>query len=77
MTYVKCALVGLFTGLVAAVVWTAAALFLPFQLMALRGEGGLGSASVGFDTILPVALLGFLLGFHLKRRRQKRRSAAA
>jgi hypothetical protein len=67
--YVKCVLVGLISGTVAATLWVAACVFLPFWRIWLKGEGGLGAASISDVSIGLVWLMGFAVGFWLMLRR--------
>ena len=61
MRYLKCALVGVASGTVLAILWIVGSLFLP--LIFASPEGGLGASSVGSDSTLLVWLAGFATGF--------------
>ena len=67
--YLKCALVGLVSGTVLAILWIVAHLVLPLLKMWTSEQGGLGSTSVGSGSTLLVWLIGFALGFWLMWRR--------
>ncbi len=67
MVYLRGALVGVATGLVAAALWAAGNLYLPllYQTIRSQAEGGyLGSASVDSTSTLLVIALGFGAGFY-------------
>jgi hypothetical protein len=66
--YLKCVLVGLISGTVASAIWVAVR-FYPLIRIWLKGEGGLGAASISELSITLVWLIGFALGFCLMLRR--------
>ena len=75
MTYLKAIVVGVATGLLAAVLWVVGMLLLPEWLsMAFSGSGGIGAVSVGSGSIALVLIVGFAAGFFWSIRRRKRRA---
>jgi hypothetical protein len=68
VVYLKCVLVGFISGTVALALWVAAR-FYPLWRTWLKGEGGLGAASISELSIILVWLIGFALGFWLMLRR--------
>ena len=75
MTYVKAAIVGVLSGLLAAMLWVAGNLFWPLSgSMAFSGSGGIGAVSVGSGSAVLALLIGFVVGFAwtIKRVRQRR-----
>ena len=66
MHYLKGGLFGLAGAIVAAALWVLVAfvlpVFLPMWMSRLRGEGGVGAASIGSGSILIAALIGFVIG---------------
>jgi len=77
MTYLKCALAGIVTGVMAGVLWVVLSAFAAFHSVASSGAGGLGAVSFGLAEMLIPGGVGFLLGFYLMLRRQRARSAAS
>jgi hypothetical protein len=82
LTYLKAVVVGMGTGMLAAVLWVSGALFLPMYVARLIcslqtncGAGAVG-ASVGSGSALLVALIGFAIGFWWIIRRARRRQSA-
>ena len=82
MAYLKCALVGIATGVAAVVIWAILRLALAVLPIAASGSGGLASVSggvagaavvVGVPQILLASIVGFALGFYLMWRRQRAR----
>jgi hypothetical protein len=77
MMYVKAAAIGILSGLLFAVVWVAAALWLPIYgqmfLSQMRNEGGVAAAYVGSGSAMLAALIGFTAGFSWTVRRARRR----
>ena len=77
MTYLKAVIVGVVTGLLAAVLWVVGSVLWPLAgVMTLihSGSGGIGTVSVGIDgAVLLVMLLGFIVGFAwtIKRSRER------
>jgi hypothetical protein len=71
MVYLKSLLFGLGGALLAVVLWITVVFFLPlygpFLVARLRGTGGVGSSSahIGSDSVLIVALIGFIIAFAL------------
>jgi hypothetical protein len=86
MSLLRCVIAGVGGALVAIVIWAIATLLWPLATFwwvvrhaAVTGSGGLGAVSVGFSpvSLTVAASLGFALGFHLLRRRQKQKARAA
>ena len=77
MTYLKSFLAGIGAAFVAVALWTGAVLVVPFVPVMVSEQGGLGATSVGSDSVLLVALIGFGLGFFFMLRRQTRRGSFA
>ena len=80
MIYLKALAVGVVTGLLLAVLWVIASLWLPVYfatvLSYLRNEGvGGAAASVGSGSIMLAGLGGFAAGFGWAVRRERRRLA--
>ena len=71
MTYAKCVVVGLVAGVAAAFIWNVAKLIIPIARMVLSGGLVAESFGSGADVILP-GTAGFVIGFALMLRRQKR-----
>lgn len=69
MTFLRAVAAGIGIGALAAVLWVAGALLLPVAVEMAAGirEGGgwTGAATVGSDSTLLVALVGFVIGFLL------------
>ena len=77
MAYVKCALAGIVSGVITAVVWIVVAVFVSFHSMAASGAGGLGAVSGGAAEMLWPGVVGFAVGFYGMLRRQRARTAKA
>jgi hypothetical protein len=76
MIFLKALAVGVVSGLLLAVLWVLAALWLPLYLdMFLsywRNEGGgVGASSVGSGSALLAAIIGFAVGFYWTVRRAR------
>jgi hypothetical protein len=67
MIYIKSLLFGAGGAVLASVLWIIVAFVLPISMPYLvariRGTGGMSSAYMSSDSILVVALLGFIIGF--------------
>ncbi len=75
MAWLKCALVGIATAVVAAVAWVTLRILTAFSFVAASGSGGLGSVSGGVAELAYAGIVGFVLGFYLTWRRQQARVA--
>lgn len=83
MAYLKCAAVGIVTGVAAVLIWVILRVGLVvLPIIAPGGSGGLASVSggvsgsaviLGVPQILVAGVIGFALGFYLMRRRQRAR----
>lgn len=77
MIYGKAAAVGIASGLLFAILWVAAALWLPLYgqmfLSQMRNEGGVAASYVGSGSAMIAALIGFSAGFWWTVRRARRR----
>jgi hypothetical protein len=73
MVYLKCALVGVVTGVGTAIAWASLRLFFAFRSLAAIGSGGLGAVAVRVSEaeIHLSVISGFVLGFYLMWRRQR------
>lgn len=79
VTYLKAVIVGVVTGLLAAVLYVVGRLFLLLVgSMAFSGSGGIGAVSVGSGSATLVLLIGFIVGFAwtIKRSRQRQSTAS-
>ena len=80
MRYLTSVIVGVVGAVIASVIWVLAVLilpvFLPFFISRFTGSGGSGIGFVGSDSILAVALVGFLIGFVWNLRRSASRTAS-
>ena len=75
VTYLKAALIGLLTAIVAAIAWSVISLSLAFHsAISQTGSGGLGAVSIGVSESMPAAVLGFVLGFMASVRRSRKRA---
>jgi hypothetical protein len=76
MLFLKALAVGVVSGLLLAVLWVLAALWLPLYVDTLlsywRNEGGgVGASSVGSGSALLAAIVGFAAGFYWTIRRAR------
>jgi hypothetical protein len=73
MMYLRSFLFGIGTAVAAAVLWILTAfvlpIFLPYLLSRITGGGGAAGASIGSDSIVAAAIVGFAAGFYWKFRR--------
>jgi hypothetical protein len=74
--FLKALAVGVVSGLLLAVLWVLAALWLPLYvdmfLSYWRNEGGgVGASSVGSGSALSAAIIGFAVGFYWTVRRAR------
>lgn len=64
MVYLKSFLFGLAGAAIAVVLWITVAvvlpIFVPYLVARVRGTGGMSAGSVGSDSILIAALIGFI-----------------
>ena len=75
MAYLKCALVGIVTGVGTAVIWVFLRVFITIWSIAASESGGIGLVSGGMADMLMPGIVGFALGFYLMWRRQRARTA--
>jgi hypothetical protein len=77
MIYLKATAVGIVSGLLLAIAWVLAAVWLPILsarfLASLRNEGGVAASYVDSNSALLAALIGFVAGFYWTVRRARRR----
>ena len=81
MIFIKALAVGVVSGLLLAVLWVLAALWLPLYvdmfLSYWRNEGGwVGASWVGSGSALLAAIIGFAIGFYWTVRRARHRPVA-
>jgi hypothetical protein len=74
MIYLRAMAIGVIGALLFAVVWMWVALQLPlyWEMWQHRGQGWVAASSVGSESVLLAALVGFVLTFVLIVRRGKR-----
>lgn len=63
MVYLRSGLVGVLTGVMAAVVWAVGRVLIWVWLQRSSNEGGLASTSIGIGNLILPALVGFAVGF--------------
>jgi hypothetical protein len=81
MRYMKATVVGIVSGLLLAILWVLAAIWVPIYaamfLSQLRHEGaGGGAAYVGSGSVMLAAFVGFAAGFYWTVRRARHRRPA-
>jgi hypothetical protein len=73
MIYLKSIVAGIVAAVAVAVLWILAVfvfpILIPLIMSRVSGSGGIGIVSIGSDSILIAALVGFVSGFYWQFRR--------